>query len=76
MSFQPEENKFKYIFLPNKCIAFILEYPDLLDAAEGCECFLQEVFAEPVGDTPAVDGAVGGAALVVHLVEGERLGVG
>ena len=62
--------------IPDKGVSLILEDPDLLNGPEACEGLLQQVLAQPVGDTAAVDGAVGGAALVVHLVEGERLGVG
>ena len=62
--------------IPDKGVSLILEDPDLLNGPEACEGLLQQVLAQPVGDAAAVDGAVGGAALVVDLVEGEWLGVG
>ena len=61
---------------PHEGVALVLEDSDLLNVSEVGESLLQEVLAQPVGDAAAVDGAVGGAALVVDLVEGERLGIG
>lgn len=61
---------------PHEGVALVLEDSDLLNVSEVGKSLLQEVLAEPVGDPAAVDGAVGGAALVVDLVEGERLGIG
>ena len=62
--------------LPDKCVALVLEDSDLLNGTEVCEGFLEQFFRESVGDAAAVDGAVGGARLVVDLVEGQRLRVG
>jgi len=62
--------------LPNKCVSFILEDPDLLNSSEVREGLLQQVLGEAVGDTAAVDRAVGRAGLVVDFVEGQRFGVG
>ena len=61
--------------LPDEGVALVLEDPDLLDGAEVSKGLLEELFAEPVRDPPAVDGAVRGRALVVHLVKAQRLRV-
>ena len=62
--------------LPDKCVSLVLEDSDLLNGTEVCEGFLEQFFRESVGDAAAVDGAVGGARLVVDLVERQRLRVG
>ena len=62
--------------LPDKCISLVLEDPDLLDCSEACECLLKEFLSETIGDASAVDGAVGGGALVVHFIKCERLRIG
>ena len=61
--------------LPNECISLVLEYPNFLDGSEGGEGLLEELFREAGGDAAAVHRAVGRARLVVHLVEGQGLGV-
>ena len=61
---------------PYEGVALVLENSDLLNVPEVCECLLEEVLAKPICDPATVDCAVGGAALVVHLVEGEWLGIG
>ena len=61
---------------PYEGVALVLENSDLLNVPEVCECLLEEVLAQPICDPATVDCAVGGAALVVDLVEGEWLGIG
>lgn len=61
--------------LPDESVSLVLENPDLLDRAERREGLLHELFRESVGQSPAVDGAVSGTALVVDLVERQRLRV-
>jgi len=65
--------------LPHKCIAFVLEDPYLLYCAVGREGLLQYLLVEEAGegsvDAATVDSAIGGAALIVDLVKGQRLGV-
>lgn len=62
--------------LPHKCIALVLEHAYLLYCAVGREGLLQDVLVEKARegaiDAAAVDGAICGTALVVHLVEGQR----
>ena len=62
--------------LPDKCVSLVLEDSDLLNGTEVCEGFLEQFFRETVGDAAAVHGAVGGARLVVDLVERQGLRVG
>lgn len=62
-------------YSPDECVALVLENSDLLDVTERWEGFLHEFLSEAVGETPAVDRAVGGAWLVVHLIESEWLRV-
>lgn len=62
--------------LPHKCIALVLEHAYLLYCAIGREGLLQDVLVEKARegaiDAAAVDGAICGTALVVHLVKGQR----
>lgn len=64
------------VYLPHKCIAFVLEHAYLLNGAVRRECLLQYLLVEEARegavDAATINGAVGGAALVVHLVKGQR----
>ena len=55
--------------------SLVLEYPDLLNATKVREGLLKELLGQPVRDAAAVHGAVGGAGLVVDLVERQGLRV-
>ena len=63
------------VHVPDEGVALVLKDPDLLDGAEVSKGLLEELLAEPVGDAPAVHRAIGGGALVVHLVKAQRLRV-
>lgn len=62
--------------LPHKCVAFVLEHAYLLYGSIWRECLLQYLLVqkarEGAVDAATIYGAVGGAALVVHLVKGQR----
>lgn len=66
-------------YSPHKSVSLVLEDANLLDGAERGERLLQDLLAQSTGqgatDASAVHGTVGRTALVVDLVEGERLGV-
>lgn len=59
--------------VPYESISFVFEHSDLLDLAEGWECFLHQLLREPICNTSAVDSAVRLTWLVVHLIKCQLL---
>lgn len=66
--------------LPNERIPFILKYSNFLNSAKWRKRFLQYLFSQATGKrtthTATIHGAVSRAALIVHLIECQRFGVG